>query len=107
MSVVNVKVKFLRKRGYSSLMEWLKDPNNVYIGRANRYVEGADESKWKNPFSVKKYGREECIKKYEEYLYSSGLIKDIDELRGKNLGCWCAPDGCHGDVLMKALATTE
>ena len=104
MSVVNVKVKFLRKQGYNNLKDWLKDPNNVYIGRANRFVEGAYESKWKNPFSVKKYGRKGCINKYKEYLYSSDLIKDIDELRGKNLGCWCVPEGCHGDILMEAMA---
>ena len=33
MSVVNVKVKFIRPR-YENLSEWMKDENNVYIGRA-------------------------------------------------------------------------
>ena len=23
------------------------------------------------------------------------------ELRGKTLGCWCAPKPCHGDVLLE------
>jgi hypothetical protein len=24
----------------------------------------------------------------------------LRELRGKDLVCWCAPDACHGDVLL-------
>jgi len=24
----------------------------------------------------------------------------LPELRGKVLGCWCAPKACHGDVLV-------
>lgn len=26
-------------------------------------------------------------------------MKDLHELKGKVLGCWCAPNSCHGDVL--------
>ena len=25
----------------------------------------------------------------------------LSELKDKNLGCWCAPSPCHGDVLIK------
>jgi hypothetical protein len=25
----------------------------------------------------------------------------LPELKGKVLGCWCAPSACHGDVLMR------
>jgi hypothetical protein len=34
------------------------------------------------------------------------LIAALPELRGKRLGCWCAPHPCHGDLL-KGLANTE
>lgn len=27
------------------------------------------------------------------------LMGDLHELKGKTLGCWCAPLACHGDVL--------
>ena len=27
------------------------------------------------------------------------LLAALPELRGKRLGCWCAPQACHGDVL--------
>ena len=32
------------------------------------------------------------------------LLARLGELRGKALGCWCAPLACHGDVLAGAAA---
>ena len=58
MEVVNIKKKNLVKKGYKDLEDWLKDPNHIYIGRHNHYVKGATSSKWRNIFSVKKYGRD-------------------------------------------------
>jgi hypothetical protein len=103
MEVVNVRVKFLRKNGYENLLEWLKNPNHIYIGRNMVYVEGTYSSKWKNPFSVKIYGRDICIEMYIKHLNESGLIGDIHELKGKVLGCWCHPESCHGDLLVSLL----
>lgn len=80
---------------------------DVYIGRP---------SKWGNPYSHKEgtlakfkvSSREEAVAKFENYLLSSDLINDIQELKGKILGCWCSPEECHGDVLVKyANETTE
>jgi hypothetical protein len=28
-------------------------------------------------------------------------MNDLHELNGKELGCWCKPDKCHGDILIK------
>ena len=72
-------------------------PNSVYIGRP---------SKWANPFIIGKDGtREEVIKKYKDWLleteWTTGLILDIGELRGKDLVCWCSPLPCHGDILLE------
>lgn len=65
----------------------------VYVGRP---------SKWGNPFTVGIHGdRDHCIQLYKERLITSGLINDIEELRGKDLVCWCAPEACHGDVLLE------
>lgn len=25
------------------------------------------------------------------------------ELEGKNLGCWCKPEACHGDILVELI----
>ncbi len=74
----------------TSVVHMRREPYDVYIGRP---------SKWGNPFTVEEHGRENAIVKYRHWLYASGLIKDIGELKGKVLGCWCKPKPCHGDVL--------
>lgn len=60
-------------------------------------------TKWGNPFRIGKDGnREEVIRKYEAWLAGQpDLMSSIPELRGKTLGCWCAPRACHGDVLAR------
>lgn len=67
--------------------------HDVYIGRP---------SKWGNPFEIGKDGdRETVIRKYREWVVTQPhLIAALPELRGKVLGCWCAPQACHGDVLV-------
>jgi len=71
-----------------------RESYDVYIGRP---------SKWGNPFLVGRDGdRRECIKLYEEWIMQHPeLIADLPELRGRILGCWCAPKECHGDVLLR------
>lgn len=74
-----------------------QEPYDVYIGRPG---------KWGNPFVIGKDGtREEVIAKYRDYVLAQGhLLYSLEELRGKRLGCWCAPLPCHGDVLVELLA---
>jgi Domain of unknown function (DUF4326) len=75
----------------------------VYIGR-EFHMGGwhLPESKWRNRYKTPGDGAlAEIIAKYERHLYDSGLINDIHELRGKDLACWCAPEACHGDVLLR------
>jgi len=73
-----------------------KDEYDVYIGRPG---------KWGNPFKIGKNGtRKEVIEKYRKWILKSPkLLKDLKELRGKVLGCWCKPKPCHGDVLIGLL----
>jgi hypothetical protein len=68
-----------------------------------KYIRDAVGSKWGNPFNVVRYGREESVEMYKDYLHKSGLIRDIEEVRGKVLGCWCNPECCHGDILLSEL----
>lgn len=79
---------------------------DIYIGRRCT-LGGWDlpESKWANPFTIKECGSaEEACRRYEDYLRHSDLIGEIEELRGKVLGCWCkGRNVCHGDVLVKLL----
>ena len=68
-----------------------REPYDVYIGRP---------SKWGNPFKIGVDGtREEVIEKYRNYIMDSSLLEDIQELKGKTLGCYCKPAACHGDIL--------
>jgi hypothetical protein len=71
-----------------------KAPFDVYIGRP---------SKWGNPFSIGKDGsRDEVIAKYEAWILTQpDLLSQLHELKGRVLGCWCAPKSCHGSVLVK------
>jgi hypothetical protein len=70
-------------------------PYDVYIGRP---------SIWGNPFHIGRDGlREDVIKLYEEWLsHRVSLMRRAKrELRGKVLGCFCAPLACHGDILAR------
>jgi hypothetical protein len=72
-------------------------PFDVYIGRP---------SKWGNPFVIGRDGtRDEVIEKYRRWITRQpALLADIKTLAGKTLGCWCAPQPCHGDVLAELVA---
>jgi Domain of unknown function (DUF4326) len=81
----------------------------VYIGRDNRFFRVA-KSKWHNRFQSNRDGdRATVIALYEEWLRTQDdLVDALDELRGKDLVCWCAPLPCHGDLLLwLANATAE
>jgi len=69
---------------------------DVYIGRP---------SIWGNPFKSGEDGTlPEVIQKYKHHILSSPeLLKRLDELDGKVLGCWCKPKACHGDVLVELI----
>lgn len=66
---------------------------DVYIGRGG---------KWGNPFIIGKDGnRDDVIRKYLEWVVNQpALLAALPELKGKVLGCYCKPLGCHGDVLV-------
>lgn len=119
MSVVNCKVKYIRPK-YKNLKEWIDDDNNVYIGRSgivfilNEKTNKKERfpkksSNFANPYKVGKDGtRKEVIQKYKIYIKKkldkdSVLQTELLEMKGKNLGCWCHPESCHGDVLLELI----
>ena len=84
-----------------------REPFDVYIGRG---------SKWGNPFThlplretralFKVDSRDDAINAYRTWITKGDgkvLLKDLHELEGKVLGCWCWPKRCHGDVLAKLI----
>ena len=83
-----------------------KEDYDVYVGRP---------SKWGNPFThlndatqakFKVGSRKEAIDAYREWITKGEgqyLLKDLNVLEGKVLGCWCAPKSCHADVLVELI----
>lgn len=82
---------------HANLIAWV-EPRGLYV-RIDR------RSEWGNPFELPADGdRETVIRNYaEHYLpHKPSLLNKIETLAGKALGCWCAPEACHGDVLKEA-----
>lgn len=76
----------------------------VYVGRPSGFG---------NPFthlesSLAKYKvktRDEAVEKYREWVLAPEqavlYYRIREELAGKDLVCWCAPEKCHADVLLE------
>lgn len=113
MSIVNCKVQYIRPK-YNNLKEWIDDKNNIYIGRCgvvfiDKKRFPSESSNFANPYKIGKDGtREEVITKYKEYIenkleHDELLQKELISMKDKNLGCWCYPDMCHGNVLLELI----
>lgn len=70
-----------------------------------RYLRVDRQTPWGNPFLLDDDGdRATVIHNYEHHYlpHKPSLTDRYGELRGgKALGCWCAPEPCHGDVLAR------
>lgn len=95
----------------------------VHLKRDEYDVRVDRQTKWGNPKPLSDFpGRLECLRAYLEWLTARPtdpydpqqyekyeqreVFKDVSELEGQVLGCWCAPKLCHGMVLAE-LANTE
>ncbi|KKN34297.1 hypothetical protein LCGC14_0794940 [marine sediment metagenome] len=78
---------------------------DIYIGRGLYYPNARfSQSKWHNPFRVKKFGLKKALELYEKHIRNNvRLWNALHELKNKVLGCWCKPEPCHGDILIKLL----
>jgi hypothetical protein len=62
----------------------------VYVGRG---------SPWGNPFKLGSDGdRATVIRRFEDETLP---MLDLRQLRGRHLVCFCAPQACHADVLLR------
>ncbi len=80
--------------------------------REGRAVFVARPSHWGNPFRVRP-GRDrlQAVHLYWRWLAGdptlahieprrrAWILANVHRLRGQALGCWCAPELCHGDIL--------
>ena len=86
-----------------------KKPYDVYIGRDHNNP----DQHWGNPFVIPIHGdRDVVISQFEKWIKGElcedlepkrreWILDNIHNLKGKILGCWCAPKACHGDILAK------
>lgn len=77
---------------------WTMPPGAIYVGRPTKYG---------NPYRPQMPGVDSpasIIPLFEEHLRQA-LVREpgfLDELRGKDLACWCHPLApCHADVLLR------
>ncbi len=79
---------------------WRKPANTIVVARP---------SKWGNPFVIEKHGdAAACVLQFRTAAPSwPGYVATArQELRGKDLACWCPPNRpCHADILLE-LANT-
>jgi hypothetical protein len=102
--------KLLRKRmetGDTVVVSLRSHQNLIAWARSvGQYVRVDRQSKWGNPFVMPDDGdRATVIRNYaDHYLpYKPSLHEAAGELMGgKALGCWCAPEPCHADILAEA-----
>lgn len=116
---VCLKVKYLRKglsgnREYDNLREWIDDENNylairsgrVFINKKIFHYRGSILS---NPYAVKKYGIENCLNLYHQYINNptEEMLEEMYFIINNNIkyiGCYCEPDSeCHVDLLISKL----
>jgi hypothetical protein len=104
------RIQLSRRKG------WKMPPNTVKVDRT---------TKWGNPCIVGKHGTlEECVKWFSFAVQGTFVLgmkntdgtwltdslmayhkmakRDLVQLRGKNLACWCPPNApCHADILLE------
>ena len=86
---------------------------DAYIGREWKESYGptplvGSDGVFGNPYTVEKYGREECLHLYEGYLKSPDSKEYRKRARSQLPGCYkwgchCAPEACHSEILKKWL----
>ena len=101
------KSNIINLRKVSDMKILIEDKSqNVYVGRPNVRM-GLPDSKWKNPFSLNDYDIETCLEKFENHVRGNAeLMGSIDELRNKNLLCFCdiQKEKCHAQILNKLIS---
>jgi hypothetical protein len=102
-AVKPTRIQLSRRKG------WRMPANTVKVDRT---------TKWGNPFVIGVDGtREECVELFARMLrqwdrpghaYVTMAKANLEELRGKNLACWCSlpeegeRDLCHAATLLEA-----
>lgn len=96
-----VRIQRRRTRGYNMQAESraINGLAAVYVGRP---------SKWGNPMRAPRAEGPGALRAAVEFFRKcAAAVAPFEELRGKNLACWCPlpepgqPDHCHAAVLLE------
>jgi hypothetical protein len=101
----------------ASVVHCKREHYDIHIGRG-RDPRSGEHGSWGNPFSHRPSNvpgvilvatREEAIARYADWLVveldaERISLRELAALNDKALGCWCAPQSCHGEVLERASA---
>jgi len=85
----------------------LKETTVVNMRNASYDVAIDRSSPFGNPFHLGKDGdRAVVLEKYRAYFYKrveedEDFKRKVLTLRGRKLGCWCAPLLCHGGIIVE------
>lgn len=81
----------------------------VYVGRRNSKIQASipgSDGAFGNPFAINyKNSRADVLSKYRAYITADTETAKLlrariqKELKGKMLGCWCAPQDCHAEII--------
>lgn len=91
---VVASMRSARRGGHPNLIAWAR--------RNGLFVCIDRQTDWGNPFIIGPDGdRDTVIDRYDNEYFPNQekLHARLHELRQKVLGCWCAPEPCHGDTL--------
>jgi hypothetical protein len=117
ISVVSVKVSYLRTIGYNSMKQWIESSaDHVYCGRPGRvWITHPDKTKelylysgsiFANPYKSGDFKDvSECLTAYQNHVLSSPeILKQLPSLKGKTISCFCDVNApCHTKVLISLL----
>ena len=81
-----------------------------YAEEHGKYVRCDRFSDFGNPFEMDKDGdRDEVCDNYEQHYlpFKPSIHKQLMNLKGKALGCWCAPLRCHCDTLKNIIDSNK
>lgn len=91
-----IRVQLSRTKG------WRMPPNTIKVDRSTR---------WGNPYRENmflEFTASDAVEWFSKWMSgdlgyrSAGIPPDVNELRGKNLACWCKlGEPCHADVLLE------
>lgn len=97
--------------GKATVVNLYKHAYDQYIGRQNDKL-NLPHSDWANPYQLPYNATDEqrdlCLLRHAAYIQRHKMWRNIGELEGQRLGCYCCPKSCHGDTLAQmANAYTE